>query len=201
MLPAPTADGDAAVYVLAARTGGLKGALSVHSWIVVKGEGEATYRRYDKVGWGMPIRLNGYPADAHWYSNRPWIVASVHGAEAARLMPRLDRAIAEYPYAFSGAYRVWPGPNSNSFVAHVLAMVPELGGPLPPNATGRDFRPGYASLSIAPDWREVHATFAGLAGFALGTRSGIEIHFMGLVAGVDFRTPALKIPALGTVGF
>jgi hypothetical protein len=50
-------DAPAAVYVMAARTGGLKGALAVHSWIVTKAR-ERRYTRYDKVGWGSPIRVN-----------------------------------------------------------------------------------------------------------------------------------------------
>jgi hypothetical protein len=31
-------------------------------------------------------------------------------------------------------------------------------------------------------------------------KSGLELHVLGLVAGVDFRRPALKIPAWGRVG-
>lgn len=199
VLPAVSANRDAAVYVLAARTGGFKGALSVHSWIVVKARDADGYDRYDKVGWGSPIRRNGYPADAFWYSNKPWIVHAVVGADAERLIPDVEAAIDGYPYARAGGYRIWPGPNSNSFVAHVLTEVPSLGALLPPNATGRDFAPGYAAFHITPDWRDVHATVGGFVGFAIGARSGIEVHFMGLVAGIDVMRPALKIPALGRV--
>lgn len=200
LLAAPDAD-EAAIHVLAARTGGLKGALSVHSWIVVKKPGADAYERYDKVGWGSPIRRNAYDADGFWYSNRPWIVHSVTGKEAERLIPQVEDAIAAYPYAAHGGYTIWPGPNSNSFVAHVLDAVPGLGARLPPNATGRDFAPGHVALRIAPDLRDLHVTLGGFAGFALGQRSGIELHFMGLVAGLDLARPALKVPGLGRVGF
>lgn len=188
---------DAAVYVLAARTGGLKGALSVHSWIVVKKPGQTTYDRYDKVGWGSPVRRNGYAADGRWYSNPPLIVQVVEGEAARRLIPAVEAAIDTYPWARPGDYHIWPGPNSNSFVAHVLREVPQLGASLPPNAVGRDFAPGIAAFDIAPDWRDLHATLGGLAGFAVGARSGVELHFMGLVAGVDLARPALKIPGYG----
>lgn len=201
VLPAASATSDAAIHVMAARTGGLKGAISLHSWIVVKKPGSAEYERYDKVGWGMPVRRNAYPADALWYSNLPWSVHSVTGAEAERLIPQVEAAIAAYPYAGNGGYRIWPGPNSNSFVAHVVAAVPELGAQMPPNATGRDYAPGFASLRISPDWRELHATLGGLAGVSIGMRSGFEVHLLGVVAGVDFLRPALKIPALGRVGW
>lgn len=198
VLPGP-AEADAAVYVMAARTGGLKGALSLHSWLVVKKPGEARYDRYDKVGWGSPIRRNGYAADAFWYSNRPWVAHAVTGEAAQALIPEVEAAIAAYPYAHAGGYRIWPGPNSNSFVAHVLDAVPALGARLPPNATGRDFAPGHVTLRIAPDRRDLHVTLGGLAGFAIGARSGVEVHFLGLVAGLDVTRPALKVPALGRV--
>lgn len=201
VLPPIENGNEAAIHILAARTGGLKGAVSVHSWIVVSPAGSAGYQRYDKVGWGSPIRRDGYPADAFWYSNLPFIVHSVTGAKAEALIPKVEAAIEDYPYAGHGGYRIWPGPNSNSFVAHVLETVPELGAKLPPNAIGRDFAPGVASISVSPDWRDLHATLGGYAGFALGARSGLELHFLGLVAGVDFSPPALKIPALGRVAF
>lgn len=201
VLPLVAETADAAIHVMAARTGGMKGAISLHSWIVVKKPDAAEYERYDKVGWGVPVRRNAYPADAFWYSNRPWVVHSVTGEEAERLIPQVEAAIAAYPYARNGGYRIWPGPNSNSFVAHVLDAVPALGTRLPPNATGRDFAPGFASLRVSPDWRDVHATLGGLAGFAIGARSGLEIHLLGVVAGIDFARPALKVPALGRVGF
>jgi hypothetical protein len=200
VLPAAADPADAAIHILAARTGGLKGAVSVHSWIVISHEGSDQYERYDKVGWGSPIRRNGYAADAFWYSNLPFVVHSVTGREAERLIPQVEAAIAAYPFSAPGGYHIWPGPNSNSFVAHVLDAVPALGAKLPPNAVGRDFAPGLASLRIAPDWRDVHATLGGYAGFAFGVRSGFELHLLGLVAGFDFKRPALKIPALGRVG-
>ena len=56
-------------------------------------------------------------------------------------VPRIEAAIKEYRYANAGDYLIWPGPNSNTFIATVLRAVPELGVTLPPNAVGRDFRP------------------------------------------------------------
>ena len=195
----PAEAADAGVYVLAARTGGMKGAISVHSWLVLKKPGATSYDRYDKVGWGSPIRRNAYDADGFWYSNRPWVALEVTGKAAERLIPQVEAAIAAYPHSQSGGYTIWPGPNSNSFVAHVLDAVPALGARAPANATGRDFATGHVSLRVAPDWRDVHVTLGGLAGFAAGARSGIEIHFLGLTAGLDLARPALKVPAFGRV--
>ena len=197
LLPRADGDNEAALYVLAARTGGLKGALSLHSWVVVKEAGQPSYDRYDKVGWGNPIQRNRQPADGRWYSNAPFIVAERHGEAAERLVPKVQAAIGSYPYRLRGDYRLWPGPNSNSFIAHILHEVPELQTTLPSNAVGRDYRPGIINLDISPDWRDIHVTFGGLMGFAFGLRYGLEVQLLGLVAGFDFANPAIKVPGWG----
>jgi hypothetical protein len=191
----------ASIYILAARTGGLKGALSLHSWIALKRAGEGAYDRYDVVGWGTPIRKNAYDADGRWYSNSPFIVREIHGADAAALIPKIEAAIQRYPYGEPGRYTIWPGPNSNSFVAHILRSVPEIGIVLPSNAVGRDYPTEGKLFMIDEDWQNFHANLFGYAGFAAGSRSGFEINFMGLVAGVDFMNPGLKVPGFGRVGF
>lgn len=196
LLPQPDADRNAAIYILGARTGGLKGAFSLHTWIVLKREGSDTYDRYDKVGWGMPVRKNTRPADGYWYSNAPAVVYSLRGPEAGRLIPQVEAAIAAYPFSKAGNYRVWPGPNSNSFVAHVVHAVPELGARMPSNAVGRDFPSGLWNLEWLPRTKDLHGSVAGLLGFSAGL-SGVELQFLGLVAGVDFREPGLLIPAFG----
>lgn len=198
VLPAATAGPEAAIYVLAARTGGLKGAVSTHSWIVVKRPLTGRYDRYDKVGWGRPVRRNAYAADGRWYSNTPEIIGFIGGAAAARLIPAVEAAIAAYPFSGRGDYRIFPGPNSNSFVAHVLRAVPELGITLPPTAVGRDYPTD--GRAIALDDGTLRATLAGLVGFSASLRGGLEIHIGGLVAGFDIAPPAVFVPAYGRVG-
>jgi Protein of unknown function (DUF3750) len=198
LLPPATADDRAAIYVLAARTGGLKGALSVHSWIVLKRPGGA-YDRYDKVGWGLPVRKNAYAADGRWYSNEPFTVRSIEGQEAERLIPQIEAAIADYPAGNRDGYRIWPGPNSNSFIAHILRTVPEIDAALPPIAVGRNFVPGKF-FSIDPDGRDFQISIYGLAGIAVGARSGFEVNLLGLVAGLNFRQPGIKLPGFGNIG-
>ncbi len=199
VLPVVKDADDAAVYVMAARLGGLKGAVAVHSWIVTKEKGAANYNRFDVVGWGSPVRRNGYPADGRWYSNVPVIMHAVTGKEAEALIPRVEAAVKAYPYARIGDYVVWPGPNSNSFVAWILREVPEIGARMPPNATGRDFAPGLFDISWSPKTHDLHVTLGGYLGFAVGATSGLELHFMGVVAGFDLLQPALKVPAFGRV--
>ena len=140
------ANPEARVLVMAGRTRGWKGAVAVHSWIVIKRE-NGEWRRYDVAGWGSPVRLNWWPPDL-WFGEHGAAIVDLKGAEAETLIPRIEAAIKEYRYANYGDYRIWPGPNSNTFVATVLRAVPELEATLPPNAIGRDFRPEpYAGLT------------------------------------------------------
>lgn len=198
-LPAAAKYQPARIAVLAAPTGGWRGAVAVHSWIVFKPEGAREWTRYDVVGWGNPVRQNGWVADGRWRGNDPIVVADVTGEQAQKLIPKIQSAVQDYRWRNAGDYRAWPGPNSNTFVAHVLRAVPELGVLLPPNAIGRDYRPEfYAGLTDSGTGVEVN--FLGYLGIKLGWVEGIELNVLGFVAGFDLRHPALKIPGFGRIG-
>ena len=197
--PARTVDGSV-VHVMSARTGGMKGALSVHSWIVTKRNGERSYTRYDKVGWGTPVRRNAYAADAYWYSNAPTILTTLRGDEADRAIEGIERAVATYPYARRGGYRIWPGPNSNSFIAHVLREVPSLRVNLPEIAVGRDYPTDGRLVAWDGERHDLRLSLWGYAGLTIGRTSGLELSFLGLVTGIDPFRPALKLPGFGRIG-
>lgn len=199
-LPPAQAHQPAMVRIYSARVGRWRGIFAVHSWIVFKEPGASAYERYDKVGWGRPIRHNGYAPDGRWYGNDPEIVLSVTGEEAERLIPRLRAAIDSYPYARSGDYNVWPGPNSNTFVAHVLSQVPELATSLPPTAIGKDYPVDGSWVGLAPSHTGVKLNLGGYAGLTLAWVEGVEISILGAVAGLDIRHPAIKLPGFGRIG-
>lgn len=198
LLPDPATQPEAMVYVLAARTGRWRGIFADHCWIVVKPAGASSYRRFDVVGWGMPVRVNHRPPDGRWYGNTPRIVARFSGAEASRAIPAIEAAVRAYPFSRAGDYAAWPGPNSNSFVAYAVAAA-QLPVALPPTAIGRDFREdtfwigrtvlGGVGLQVG-NWLKLSA----------GWRDGIEIGFMGAIAGVDLLQPALILPGWGRLG-
>ena len=201
MLPRASAHPEARILVMSGRTRGLKGLVAVHSWIVLKGENAANWMRYDVVGWGSPMRRNGWAPDSRWSGDVPHVIADVRGSEAAALIPKIEAAIAEYRYANAGDYRLWPGPNSNSFVAAVLRAAPELGVSLPPNAIGKDFRDEGFYIGLTDSRTGLEINFGGLLGLKLGWVEGLEFNLLGLVAGLDFRFPALKLPGIGRLGF
>lgn len=200
LLPPAARQSEASIHVYAARTGRWKGIFAHHCWIVLKDKGGKPYVRYDKVGWGSPVRVDAWPADAYWYGHAPVLVGKIDGAEAERLIPAFKAAIAAYPFARTGDYRVWPGPNSNTFVAHVLASVPEAGLSLPPTALGKDFHATFFAAGLTPSQTGLQVALGGLIGLTVGWVEGIEVNVLGLVAGLDLRTPAVKLPGFGRIG-
>ncbi|MFK5978016.1 MAG: DUF3750 domain-containing protein [Rhizobiaceae bacterium] len=199
-IPSPQKHTDAMVRIYSARTGRWKGIFAVHSWLVIKRQSETEYHRYDVVGWGQPVRHNNYPADGFWYSSSPQLQYEVTGAAAQALIPKIENAIRNYPYNNYGGYILWPGPNSNSFVAHVIRSVPELQATLPPTAIGKDFI-GYDNwLSPTQSNTGWQISYKGYIGIAIAKVEGLEINIFGLVAGIDVLRPAIKLPGFGRVG-
>jgi len=198
-LPPANAYPQARVIILSGRTGGWKGVFAVHSWAVIKRENAPAWTRYDVVGWGNPLRVNGWAPDGRWFGDKPSVVVDVQGAEAAALIPKLEAAIQSYEFRHTGDYRIWPGPNSNSFIAALLRAVPELDVALPSNAIGRDFRDGFY-LGPTDSHTGLELNLWGYAGLKLGWVEGIEVNFLGLVAGLDVRHPGVKLPGFGRIG-
>src|ERR1700704_834947 len=89
-LPNPAAEPQARVLIMSGRTGGWKGVFSVHSWVVLKPENGRTWRRYDVVGWGSPVRINGWAPVGLWFGNKPQVVLDLRGADGSNAIPKID---------------------------------------------------------------------------------------------------------------
>lgn len=200
ILPPAARVEDAVVHVLAGRTGRWKGIFAHHSWIVIKPKGASRYTRFDVVGWGRPLRIDGYAADGRWFGDTPVILATLRGATAEAAIPRIRAAVNAYPHADMGSYGVWPGPNSNTFVAYVARAVPELAAGLLPTAIGKDYASWPGVVALTPSRTGVQVSLLGLVGASVGWVEGIEVNLLGLVAGIDVRRPALKVPGWGRIG-
>src|SRR5215469_17079074 len=200
LLPNAADDPAARVLVFAGRAGGWRGIFAVHTWIVVKPENATAYTRYDVMGFGQPVRVNLHAPDGYWFGERPQLVADVRGARAASAIPKIEAAVKSYPYASYGSYRVWPGPNSNTFTATLLRAAPELEVAMPSEAVGRDWRADGSLFGLTASRTGVEMSLYGLLGLKLGWVEGVEVDVMGLVAGLDLRHPAIKIPCFGRLG-
>ena len=192
---------DAAVRVFSARTVSWRGILASHSWIVVKEAGAPAYQRFDYTAWGWPIWVDRFQPDGRWFGAEPEVVFAADGAEADSMIPRIRAAIKGYRYAGLGDYRLFPGPNSNTFVAAVMASVPEMRASLPATAIGKDFPYDGRWFGPTPSGTGVRLNLGGYLGVSLGWVEGLEVNILGGVAGLDLRRPALKLPGLGRIGF
>jgi hypothetical protein len=200
LLPPADQHPGAIVRVFAAPTVRWRGIFAVHSWIVVKPEGARDYTRWDYTAWGAPIRVNGFVPDGRWFGRDPQLVFAADGDAAAALIPRMQEAVDAYRWRDRGDYRVWPGPNSNTFVAAVLDAVPEAQAVLPPTAIGKDYPHDGWWLRRTASGTGLRLTLGGYAGLTIGWVEGIEVNILGGVAGIDVRRPAVKLPGLGRIG-
>ena len=197
--PDPAESREAIIQVYAARVWGWRGAFAVHTWIAVKLENAATFRRFEVVRWSNPtVRERSGQPDVRWAGNDPALLLDIRGERAAALIPRVLQTIAEYPHA--DRYVMWPGPNSNSFIAHIGRSVPELGLNLPATAVGKDFIAEGMPIGTAPSGEGVQLSLFGLAGLTLAPSEGLELNLMGLTLGIDLLRPALKLPGIGRIG-
>ena len=203
LAPDPAAHPEAIVQVYASRTFGWRGAFAVHTWLAAKPAGAPRYTRYEVIGWramggGSALSISdSAPPDAEWYGAAPTRIVDLAGPAAEAVIAKLPQAAATYPYATR--YSAWPGPNSNTFVAHLGREIPELGLNLPSLAIGKDYLPGGRLIAPAPSGTGYQLSLSGVLGVMLARDEGLEVNLFGLVAGIDLLHPALKIPGIGRV--
>lgn len=202
--PDPSMD-EAIVQVYAARAARWRGAFGVHTWIATKRRDESFYERIEVIGFGVrwgrdAVRVTRATPDSYWFGNRPTLLREVRGGTAVeRMIDRLQAAAVDYPYR--DVYHVWPGPNSNTFIAHLARQVPELRLELPSTAIGKDYLPNGRLVSATPSGTGAQVSLGGYAGLLAGLEEGLEVNLLGLTVGVDLFPPALKFPGVGRLGF
>lgn len=192
--------GVAIVQVYAASTYGWRGVAAVHSWIIFKKSGDTAFTRYDVVGWGggNVVRRDYAVPDGLWFGSRPKLLADHRGDGVDAMIEQVEQAIGDYPYA--STYRSYPGPNSNTFIAHIGRQVPALKLDLPANAIGKDYRPIGDPVGLSSSGAGVQVSLLGLLGVNVGLQEGIEINVFGANFGIDFNTPGLRLPFVGRLG-
>jgi hypothetical protein len=195
---------EAMIQVYGARAYNWRGAFGIHTWIATKRPNAQRYAVYQVIGWNRYSGRSTVTAsrvespDFTWFNSRPMLLAERRGPAVEALIDRVEAAVAAYPYP--DRYRVWPGPNSNTFTAFVARQVPELGLDLPPTAIGKDYLHGGRILDRTPSGTGWQLSLLGLLGLGLGWEEGIEINLLGLSAGIDVNDVALRLPGIGKIG-
>ncbi len=158
------------MQVYAARAWGWRGYFGVHPWIAVKRSNAADYTVYEVNGWrlrygGSTVVASSRPPDGMWFGSRPELLAQARGDGVDAMIDRIEAAVRSYPY--TDRYHLWPGPNSNTFAAHVLRAAPELRVDLPPTAVGKDYG-GVNPFAKLPSGTGAQVNAFGLLGVAPG---------------------------------
>lgn len=201
--PSPAEHPAALVQVYAARAFKWRGAFGVHTWIATKRRGAARYTVHHVLGWHVRHGARAVvsaPAqpDRLWFGSRPRVIAEARGARAGEIIDRIEQAVARYPHVRE--YRLWPGPNSNTFTAWVARRVPELGVVLPATAIGKDYLGPGRLFAAAPSGTGYQLSAFGALGVLAARAEGLELNVLGLTVGVDVMRPALKLPGIGRLG-
>lgn len=203
LAPDPLKTRGAVIQVYAARAVAWRGVFAVHTWIAVKPTGAERFTRYEVLGFGVSdgapaIRVDRTGPDNYWFGAAPTLLLDRRGPGTDTLIEQIREAVASYPYPHD--YRAWPGPNSNTFTAYVARRVPGLRLQLPSNAVGKDYLPDGAVLARAPSATGYQVSLLGVLGLMVARDEGIELNLLGFDLGLSFKSPALKLPALGRVG-
>lgn len=140
--PNPVVTEEAVLHVYGARAWGWRGWFAIHTWIAAKRTGETSYTVYDVVGWrghrGQAVmRIAKDIPDRYWFGEKPRILVEHTGAGVDKLIDDVDRAANAYPWKTT--YSVFPGPNSNTFIAWIAKQVPDLELDLPFAAIGSGY--------------------------------------------------------------
>ncbi len=127
---------------------------AIHPWIVTVKNGTTTrwevihYKHPEKEKFGYVHKnliINSTQGiKKHKWSSEYWdstLLASFSGNEkstARQVIDFIEQMTPFYPYQEN--YYLFPGPNSNTYVAWILRKFPELDIKLPWNAFGKNFR-------------------------------------------------------------
>ena len=185
------------IQIYAARTWGVKGAVAVHTWISTKRAGADHYTSYQIIGWRhlygnrspLVVTESRIPKQS-WYGKPASLLLDLRGDQYQQTIDDIEQAIVSYPYL--DTYTTWPGPNSNTFTAHVARLVPALGLDLPATAIGKDYRSISNSIGSSPSRTGVQASLFGLLGVTVGFEEGLELNILSLNFELDLFDLAIE---------
>lgn len=192
------------VLIYYARAFSWRGYFGIHPWISFKEKNEKEFKVAQVTSWnirreGSAISYKTDIPDRLWYDSFPNLLFEARGDKATKIIKQVKKLIKEYP--FKDHYRVYPGPNSNTFVSYIIRNIDEIDCELPTTAIGKDYFGPKTFISNTPSNTGFTLSAFGMLGLTLGLYEGVEINLLGLNFGIDFYYPALKLPFIGRIGF
>lgn len=169
---------------------------ATHSWVDYRPDVRSSWRRIEIVNKNSGL-LHHRISDEVAHGKKRWnervrILSQSDGKKNPHFVRDIMRFAKNYD---ASVYRVWPGPNSNTFAERLMREVDGVSGVLDHNAVGKEhgFYVGRSAGGTGVEFQ------TPLVGVGLGLREGVEISLFGLSGGVSFYPPALKVPVLQRV--
>lgn len=202
LAPDPKTVTEAIVQIYAAQSFSWRGMFAVHTWIASKEKNSDHYVVYQVIGWRVLRGLSALSVesdipDRYWFDHKPKIIFDLRGPAAEKIIPNIVHAAQTYPYP--NYYDAWPGPNSNTFTAHVVREIPELNFALPSNALGKDYLSDSRFWAQTPSKTGYQFSLKGYYGITIAKKEGFELNLLGLVYGVGFNPFVIKLPGFGDI--
>jgi hypothetical protein len=202
LAPDPAITTEPVIQVYGARCLGWRGYFSLHTWIAVKPAAAKAYTVYEVTPEALQRRGSSVCSrkrvpDAYWYGAVPQLLSDKRGDDVGPLIERIAKAAKEYRYA--SKYVMFPGPNSNTFIAHLARVVPELELELPCHAIGKDYL-GLRTAGKPASGSGFQFSLFGLFGILVSRVEGIEINLLGMSFGINPFALCLKLPLIGHLG-
>ncbi len=187
-----------------ARAFSWRGFFGVHPWIAWKKKDENEYTIAQVTSWnlrrsGSTVQVYQDIPDRRWFGSDADLLFEIRGSKAASAIKKIKKLLPSYPY--TNGYTLWPGPNSNTFIAYLIRNIDELTVELPPHAIGKDYMAIQDAFSLTASKTGVKFSLYGLLGAQVGASEGVYINLLGLQFGVDVWTPAIELPFVGRLGF
>lgn len=190
--------------IYTARAFAWRGYFATHPWVSWKRRSDSEYTVAQVTSWGLrrpggsALNVERDLPDRYWYGRAPTLIFEARGEKADRMIEKVEKLIAEYPY--KDTYTLWPGPNSNTFVDYIIRNTPEVTVELPPHAIGKDYLVDSYFFDKSPTGSGVQFSLLGIFGLTIGAAEGVEVNILSMSFGIDILRPALKLPFIGRVG-
>lgn len=172
--------------------------LAHHAFLDVRRGSETKWQRLESGAFLGVLRtdLDADEArlDTRFGGGNVRVLGWLEGDAAQRAAAALDARAAELAKTHADDYTAWPGPNSNTLLADLIAHAPGLTAVLDGNCLGKDY-PGWFDAGLTASKTGVRIDTVPI-GVAVALREGIELHLAQLTFGVSLDPPGLSLPFL-----